>query len=100
MIAYGDSRFTDPSVTTGTNPRVRKWLVEQIAREHPEVLLLTGDTPFTGAKSADWQVFQDETAPWRDENILQLPATGNHEAYGDKEQGIANYLDHFQRTHS
>jgi hypothetical protein len=95
LIAYGDCRFTDPSVTTGTNPRVRKWLVEQIAREHPEVLLLTGDTPFTGAKAADWQVFQDETAPWRDEKTLQLPTTGNHEAYGDKGQGIANYLDHF-----
>jgi len=95
MVAYGDCRFTDPSVTTGTNPRVRKWLVEQIAREHPEVLLMTGDTPYTGAKSADWQVFEEETAPWREEHILQLPTTGNHEAYGDKEQGIKNYLDHF-----
>lgn len=95
MVAYGDCRFTDPSVTTGTNPRVRKWLVEQIAREHPQVLLMTGDTPFTGAKSADWQVFEDETAPWREEHVLQLATTGNHEEYGDKEQGIKNYLDHF-----
>jgi calcineurin-like phosphoesterase family protein len=95
MVAYGDCRFTDPSTTTGTNPRVRKWLVEQIAREHPQVLLMTGDTPYTGAKSADWQVFDDETAPWREENILQLPTTGNHEEYGGKEQGIKNYLDHF-----
>ena len=95
MVAYGDCRFTDPSVTTGTNPRVRKWLVEQIGREHPQVLLMTGDTPYTGGKSADWQVFDDETAPWREEHILQLATTGNHEAYGDKEQGIKNYLDHF-----
>jgi hypothetical protein len=95
MVAYGDCRFTDPAVTTGTNPRVRKWLVEQIAREHPEVLLMTGDTPYTGAKAADWQVFEEETAPWRDEHVLQLATTGNHEVYGGAEQGIKNYLDHF-----
>jgi hypothetical protein len=95
MVAYGDSRFTDPSVTTGTNPRVRKWLAERIAEEHPEVLLLTGDTPFTGAKAADWEDFQDETTGWRSEHILELPTTGNHESYGGKAQGIANYLKNF-----
>ena len=95
MVAYGDTRFTDPSVTSGTNPRVRKWLVDRIAQEHPEVLLITGDTPFTGAKQADWKVFQDETAPWRAEHFLQLPTTGNHEAYGGLDEGITNYLDHF-----
>jgi len=95
MVAYGDTRFTDPSVTSGTNPRVRKWLAGQVAEEHPEVLLLTGDTPFTGANVADWQDFQRETAPWRQAHIVALPTTGNHETYGGIQQGIANYLDNF-----
>jgi hypothetical protein len=95
LVAYGDMRFTDPAVTTGTNPRVRKWLAERVATEHPEALLLTGDMPYTGAKAADWQEFQDETASWRAGRILQLPATGNHETYGGKQQGIANYLSNF-----
>lgn len=95
LVAYGDSRFTDPSVIHGTNPRVRKWLAERVAQEHPSVLMLTGDTPYTGANSNDWWVFQQETASWRAANILQLPTTGNHEAYGGLEQGIANYLDNF-----
>jgi hypothetical protein len=95
LIAYGDSRFTDPAVTSGTNPRVRKWLAERIADEHPQVVLLTGDTPFTGASTADWQVFQAETAPWRAQQVLQLPALGNHEIRGDKNAGIANYLANF-----
>ena len=95
MVAYGDMRFTDPSVTAGTNPRVRKWLAQRVAAEHPEALLLTGDMPYTGAKTADWQVFQDETADWRVGRILQLPATGNHETNGGKQQGIANYLSNF-----
>jgi hypothetical protein len=95
MVAYGDMRFTDPAVTSGTNPRVRKWLAEKIADEHPQALLLTGDMPYKGATAADWQVFQNETARWREEHILQLPATGNHEVYGGAAAGIANYLANF-----
>ena len=95
LVAYGDSRFTDPSVTSGTNPRVRRFLAEKVAELHPDVLLLTGDTPYTGAKATDWQDFQNETAGWRDAHILQLPTTGNHEVYGGREEGIANYLKNF-----
>ena len=95
LVAYGDTRFTDPAVTSGTNPRVRKWLAERIADEHPDVLLLTGDTPFTGSSTEDWQVFQNETARWREGRILQLPAPGNHEIRGDRNVGIAHYLDNF-----
>jgi hypothetical protein len=95
MVAYGDSRFADPTLTFGTNPRIRKWLVDRIAEVHPAVLLLTGDTPYHGAKAEDWKAFEQETEPWRKEAILVLPTTGNHEVYGGAEQGIANYLDHF-----
>jgi hypothetical protein len=95
LVAYGDTRFTDPAVTSGTNPRVRKWLADRIADEHPDALLLTGDTPFTGASTADWQVFQSETIRWREGHLLQLPAPGNHEIRGDKAKGIANYLANF-----
>lgn len=66
LVVYGDTRFTATEVTSGTNPRVRKWLAGRIADEHPAAVLLTGDTPYTGADAADWQVFQRETARWRD----------------------------------
>jgi hypothetical protein len=88
-------RFTNPSVTEGTNPRVRKWLAERVAEDHPRVLLLTGDMPFTGGKAEDWQIFQQETAAWRDQQILTLPTLGNHEVYGGVAQGIANYMQNF-----
>jgi hypothetical protein len=88
-------RFTNPAGTSGTNPRVRRYLTGKIADEHPQVVLLTGDMPYTGADSADWQVFQDETRAWRDEHILQLPTTGNHEIRGDRARGISNYLANF-----
>jgi hypothetical protein len=95
LVAYGDTRFTDPSVTSGTNPRIRKWLAERIGEEHPDALLITGDTPFVGAKAADWQEFQNETQSWRTNHIAQLPATGNHEGRGGLGPGIANYLANF-----
>ena len=95
LVAYGDTRFTNPAVTSGTNPRVRKWLAERVAGEHPRAVLLTGDTPFTGADPADWQVFQNETKSWRDEKILALPTTGNHEIRGDRVAGISQYLANF-----
>jgi hypothetical protein len=95
FVAYGDTRFTDPTVTTGTNPRVRHWLTERIAQQHPKFILLTGDTPFHGALDGDWAEFQRETVSWREEGAIQLPTTGNHEVYGGGEAGIANYLKNF-----
>jgi len=88
-------RFTDPSITSGTNPRVRKWLADRIAEVDPQVLLLTGDMPLTGANPADWEDFQSETAGWRARHILQLPAIGNHEVRGNPQAGIENYLRNF-----
>ncbi len=95
MVAYGDTRFTDPSVTKGTNPRVRAWLAERIGQQHPQAILLTGDMPYTGSDPADWKVFQRETQSWRAINALQLPAIGNHEVLGGGPAGIANYMKSF-----
>src|SRR5580704_10936474 len=48
FIAYGDQRFTDPANTTATNPRIRQWLVNQIASEHPSAVTMNGDVPLAG----------------------------------------------------
>lgn len=95
LVAYGDTRFTDPSVTSGTNPHVRQWLVNRIAEEHPSAVLLTGDTPFTGSLAADWDEFQKETTIWRTQHIVELPTTGNHEIKGGWQVGVNNYLANF-----
>lgn len=95
FVAYGDMRFTDPSVTRGTNPRVRQWLVNKVGLERPQVLLLTGDMPFIGEKTADWEEYQRETAPWRAQGFPVFPTIGNHEMYHDPVKGIANYLANY-----
>src|SRR5262252_2173113 len=95
FVAYGDTRFTDPSNVTDTNPKVRQFLVKQIAAEKPLAIFITGDTPFTGSDPADWKVFQQETKAWRDEKLHVFPTTGNHEIKDGYNAGVANYLANF-----
>ena len=82
IIAYGDMRFTDPRETSATNPKVRRWLVDQIAAEKPDAVLLSGDVPWRGGEAADYQVYRSETQVWRDGHLRIYPALGNHELHG------------------
>ncbi len=84
LIAYGDMRFTDPTNEKVTNPKVRRWLVRQIADEHPNALLLSGDVPYDGSVANDYVVYHDETSAWRDAKLNVYPAMGNHELHGDE----------------
>src|SRR5271170_1729362 len=73
VIAYGDQRFTDPANTQQTNPRIRQWLVNQIAQEHPAAVIMNGDIPLAGNVANDYAVFQAETKPWRDLRLHVFP---------------------------
>jgi acid phosphatase type 7 len=95
IVVYGDMRFTDPSNTTATNPRVRKWLVERIAEEKPDALFVSGDLPFRGGLNEDWDVYRRETAPWTAAHLRVYPTLGNHELVPDPLTGIANYFAEF-----
>ena len=79
IVAYGDTRFTDPSNVTATNPRARAELVHRIAGERPDAVLVSGDLPWHGGVQQDYAQFRVETAEWRAENLRILPALGNHE---------------------
>jgi hypothetical protein len=96
LIAYGDMRFTDPTNVTATDPRVRKWLVDRIAAEHPSAVLLNGDVPLAGNNPDDYEVFKEETKPWRDAGLHVFPALGNHEFHGpDPGQCLENWWKAF-----
>lgn len=79
IIAYGDMRFTNPSETTATNPVARRDLVNKIAEEEPDAILISGDIPWRGNVVDDYNQFRTETAIWRTENLRLYPALGNHE---------------------
>ena len=95
LIAYGDQRFTDPANNEVTNPKVRRWLVEQVAKEHPDVLLLSGDVPYNGAVQNDYEVYRSETATWREQKLRVFPAMGNHELHGAEVREPANWWNAF-----
>jgi hypothetical protein len=91
IIVYGDQRFTDPANTKVTNPKVRRWLVEKIAAEHPDAVLMNGDVPYSGDVVNDYDVYKTETEVWRNENLHVFPALGNHEFHGDPQQALEHW---------
>jgi hypothetical protein len=95
VIAYGDTRFTDPSNHEVTNPEARRALVAKIAAERPDALLISGDLPYSGDHAEDYAVYKAETAAWRDEKLRVYPALGNHELHGDEKKTPANWWSAF-----
>src|SRR5277367_1202386 len=70
IIAYGDTRFTDPTNETATNPKVRRWLVAEISKTKPDLILVSGDLPWNGGVANDYVVYHAETAVWRTQHLL------------------------------
>jgi hypothetical protein len=95
FITYGDQRFTDPANTRQTNPRIRQWLVGQIAKENPAAIIMNGDIPLTGTVANDYTVFQTETKVWRDLHLRVFPALGNHEFIGEPRNDLDNWWNTF-----
>jgi acid phosphatase type 7 len=84
IIAYGDTRFTDPANEAVTNPFARRALVARIAELHPDAVVISGDLPYDGANINDYTVFHQETAAWRNQHLRIYPALGNHELHKDE----------------
>lgn len=95
VIVFGDQRFTDPENTKVTNPKVRRLLVQKIAEEHPDAVLMNGDVPYSGDVVNDYMVYKSETAIWRDEHLHVYPALGNHEFHGDPQQALEHWWNAF-----
>jgi acid phosphatase type 7 len=95
FVAYGDTRFTDPSDTDASNPVVRRALVQAIAEAHPFFISIGGDISYRGDDPKDWKVWDSETAVWREDKIPVFPALGNHDLSGDKKVALANYFERF-----
>jgi len=95
IIAYGDTRFTDPANVRSTNPKVRRWLVEKIATEKPAAIVINGDVPLAGDVTNDYAVYKSETQIWRDQHIRIFQTLGNHEFHGNAQQSLENWWNAF-----
>ena len=82
FIVYGDMRFTDLGETKASLSGPRRLLVARIGREKPDAVFLTGDVPWHGGNRDDYEVFAQETANWRSEQLRVYPVLGNHEFKG------------------
>jgi hypothetical protein len=95
VIAYGDTRFTDPTNNKSTNPKVRRWLVQKIANEKPSAIVINGDLPLAGDVLNDYAVYKAETQIWRDNHLHVFQTLGNHEFHGDMQQSLENWWNTF-----
>jgi acid phosphatase type 7 len=95
FVAYGDTRFTDPKNTDASNPSVRQTLVQAIADAHPAFISIGGDIAYNGYDANDWNIWDKETAVWRENKIPVYPALGNHDLHGDEKLALANYFQRF-----
>jgi Icc-related predicted phosphoesterase len=95
FVAFGDTRFHDPSDTRPANPEIRRALVAAIAQENPVFISIGGDIVLDGDNAKDWQVWDAETSLWRERKIPVYPAIGNHELHGDLNTALANYFQRF-----
>jgi Icc-related predicted phosphoesterase len=95
FVAYGDSRFHDPTDTEAANPPVRVALVQKIAAVQPAFISFGGDIVYNGNDADDWKVWDTETSIWREKKIPVLPALGNHDLHGDENVALGNYFQRF-----
>ena len=95
FVVYGDARFHDPKDTEAANPPVRQALVQAIAQTNPAFVSFGGDIVYNGYDANDWQVWDNETAVWREKKIPVYPALGNHDLHGDEKVALANYFQRF-----
>jgi len=96
IVVYGDMRFTDAAETQATHPKARRALVNRIAEEKPDAILLSGDIPWHGGEANDYAVYRSETKIWRAAGLRIYPALGNHEfSKGSEEACLANWWNAF-----
>jgi acid phosphatase type 7 len=95
FVAFGDTRFHDPSDTEPANPAIRHALVAAIDRENPAFISIGGDIVYNGENTKDWQVWDSETAVWREHKIPVYPAIGNHDLKGNIQTALGNYFARF-----
>jgi Icc-related predicted phosphoesterase len=95
FAAFGDTRCHDPADTDAANPAARHALVAAIDKERPAFISIGGDVVYNGESPKDWEVWDTETAAWKQSKIPIYPALGNHDLKGNEATALANYFARF-----
>lgn len=94
-IASDFQRTSRAEVWRESNREERGILLEAIAREEPELLLMLGDLVFCGSSASDWREFDALSAPIREAGIPVLAVPGNHEYWVAPRAGLRNFQARF-----
>jgi len=99
FVAFGDTRFTNPSDTRAANAAVRQTLVKAIAEDKPAFVSIGGDIVHNGNDDKDWAIYDKETALWKSARVTVFPALGNHDLHGDPSVALPNYFKRYPELH-
>lgn len=94
-IASDFQRTSRAEVWRESNREERAIILEAIAREEPELVLMLGDLVFCGSSASDWREFDDLAAPIREAGIPVLAVPGNHEYWVSPRAGLRNFQARF-----
>jgi Icc-related predicted phosphoesterase len=94
-IASDFQRTSRAEVWRESNREERAIILEAIAREEPELLLMLGDLVFCGSSASDWKEFDALAAPIREAGIPVLAVPGNHEYWVSPRTGLRNFHARF-----
>ncbi|MCU0329566.1 MAG: metallophosphoesterase [Candidatus Kapabacteria bacterium] len=96
VAVVGDLQRTGPVETwRERNDHLRPRLIESIATDRPDALVLLGDMVFWGASEDDWSYFDDVMAPLVAKAIPTIPVLGNHEYYGSTTSAMNHVRSRF-----
>ena len=94
-IASDFQRTSRAEVWRESKVHERAIILEAIAREQPELVLMLGDLVFCGSSASDWQDFDALAAPIREAGIPVLAVPGNHEYWVSPRSGLKNFQARF-----
>jgi 3',5'-cyclic AMP phosphodiesterase CpdA len=88
-------RTSRAEVWRESNQEERAIILEAIAREKPDLVLMLGDLVFCGSSASDWKDFDALAAPIRQAQLPVLAVPGNHEYWLSPRAGLRNFQTRF-----
>src|SRR4029077_5131308 len=76
FVAYSDMRYAEHTSygIVIANREARQQIIDHVASENPEFLIIAGDLVFRGSDDGDWTYFARAIKPIRDRKIPIFPA--------------------------
>ncbi len=96
VILVGDTQRTSfAEFWREQNDPERERIFRSVAGEDPAALIILGDLVSQGDSRRAWSYFNEAAAPVRAKGIPVFPLLGNHEHFGNSNEGLELYFTEF-----